>query len=78
MDGDWVTQLMWSKPHRDAARRGGVPAVRHRQGWIAGNPMVVSATEYLKRLHTSGCVNKDAFSGDYNRAAARSSPARPR
>jgi raffinose/stachyose/melibiose transport system substrate-binding protein len=31
---------------------------------------VVQATDFLKRLHTSGCVNKDAFSGDYERAAA--------
>jgi len=70
MDGDWVTQLMWSnligtQPGGAAFLQSGIA-----KGGFAGNPMVVSATEYLKRLHTSGCVNKDAFSGDYNRAAA--------
>ena len=70
MDGDWVTQLMWSnligtQPGGADFLRGGI-----LKGDLAGNPMVVRATEYLKTMHTSGYVNKDAFSGDYNRAAA--------
>ena len=70
MDGDWVTQLMWANLIGTQAGRSRVPAGGIREGGYAGNPDVVAATEYLKRLHTDGCVNKDAFSGDYNRAAA--------
>ncbi|HXE45646.1 MAG TPA: extracellular solute-binding protein [Conexibacter sp.] len=70
MDGDWVTQLMWSnligtQPGGAAFLQAGIA-----KGGLADNPTVVKATEYLKQMHTSGCVNKDAFTGDYNRAAA--------
>lgn len=70
MDGDWVTQLMWSNligttPEGRAFLERGI-----RDGDFADQPEVVRATEQLKELHTSGCVNEDAFSGDYNRAAA--------
>jgi ABC-type glycerol-3-phosphate transport system substrate-binding protein len=70
MDGDWVTQLMWSnligtRPGGPAFLQSGI-----RNGNYASNPTVVQATEFLKQMHTSGCVNKDAFSGDYERAAA--------
>jgi raffinose/stachyose/melibiose transport system substrate-binding protein len=70
MDGDWVTQLMWAnligtQPGGRAFLTEGI-----KNGDYASNPAVVRATEALKQLHTSGCVNKDAFSGDYNRAAA--------
>jgi raffinose/stachyose/melibiose transport system substrate-binding protein len=70
MDGDWVTQLMWSnlvgtKPGGAEFLQAGI-----RERGYADNPNVVQATEFLKRLHTEGCVNRDAFSGDYERAAA--------
>jgi raffinose/stachyose/melibiose transport system substrate-binding protein len=70
MDGDWVTQLMWSNligttPGGAAFLQSGI-----KNGDFARDPTVVRATEVLKQLHTQGCVNKDAFSGDYNRAAA--------
>jgi raffinose/stachyose/melibiose transport system substrate-binding protein len=70
MDGDWVTQLMWSnligtQPGGAAFLASGI-----KNGGFASNPIVVKATEFLKQMHTSGCVNKDAFSGDFNRAAA--------
>jgi len=70
MDGDWVTQLMWS--NLIGTRPGGADFLRRgiSEGGYTDNPTIVQATEYLKRLHTEGCVNKDAFSGDYNRAAA--------
>jgi ABC-type glycerol-3-phosphate transport system substrate-binding protein len=70
MDGDWVTQLMWS--NLIGTRPGGVAFLRSgiSKGDFASNPSVVQATEFLKGMHTSGCVNKDAFSGDYEHAAA--------
>ena len=70
MDGDWVTQLMWS--NLIGTRPGGVEFLRSGigKGDFASNPSVVQATEFLKGMHTSGCVNKDAFSGDYEHAAA--------
>lgn len=70
MDGDWVTQLMWSNLVGVADGGEQFLAEGIREGGYADNPAVVRATEQLKQLHTSGCVNKDAFSGDYNRAAA--------
>jgi raffinose/stachyose/melibiose transport system substrate-binding protein len=70
MDGDWVTQLMWS--NLIGTRPGGVAFLRSGigKGDFASNPSVVQATEFLKGMHTNGCVNKDAFSGDYEHAAA--------
>jgi raffinose/stachyose/melibiose transport system substrate-binding protein len=70
MDGDWVTQLMWS--NLIGTKPGGVAFLRSGigKGDFASNPSVVQATEFLKGMHTSGCVNKDAFSGDYEHAAA--------
>jgi raffinose/stachyose/melibiose transport system substrate-binding protein len=69
MDGDWVTQLMWAnligtQPHGAQFLLSGI-----RKGGYASNPIVVKATEFLKKLHTSGYVNKDAFTGDYTNAA---------
>jgi ABC-type glycerol-3-phosphate transport system substrate-binding protein len=69
MDGDWVTQLMWAnligtQPGGAAFLFSGIA-----KGNYAGNPVVVKATEFLKRLHTLGYVNTDAFSGDYPNAA---------
>lgn len=69
MDGDWVTLLMWAnligtQPDGRAFLESGL-----REGAYAENPAVVNATETLKRLHTAGFVNRDAFSGDYASAA---------
>jgi len=69
MDGDWVTQLMWAnligtQPGGEQFLFGGIA-----KGSYAGNPIVVKATEFLKKLHTDGFVNKDAFTGDYPNAA---------
>jgi raffinose/stachyose/melibiose transport system substrate-binding protein len=69
MDGDWVTQLMWAnligtKPGGARFLLSGI-----KSGNWAGNPMIVQATTFLKKLHTAGYVNKDAFSGNYQDAA---------
>src|SRR5262245_61975973 len=69
MDGDWVTQLMWAnllgrQPGGVRFRQSGIG-----QGGWASNPIVVRATEYLKNLQTSGYVNKDSFTGNYQDAA---------
>ena len=40
-----------------------------RTGDYAETAAVVKATETLKRLHTAGFVNRDAFSGDYASAS---------
>jgi ABC-type glycerol-3-phosphate transport system substrate-binding protein len=70
LDGDWVTLLMWA--NLIGTQPGGqeVLATGLRDGGYASNPAVVKATETLKRWHTQGYVNKDAFSGDYANAAA--------
>ncbi|MFD4957762.1 ABC transporter substrate-binding protein [Microbacterium sp. NPDC058389] len=70
MDGDWVTQLMWA--NLIGTQPGGADFLESgiKDGGFADNKEVVSATEYLKSLHTAGLVNEDAFTGDYNRAAA--------
>jgi raffinose/stachyose/melibiose transport system substrate-binding protein len=69
MDGDWVTQLMWA--NLIGTQPGGVRFLLGgiKSGNWAGNPRIVRATEFLKALHTSGFVNEDAFSGDYQTAA---------
>jgi raffinose/stachyose/melibiose transport system substrate-binding protein len=69
MDGDWVTLLMWA--NLIGTQPGGKDFLFSgiRQEGYADNPAVVRATELLKRLHTEGFVNRDAFSGDYNNAA---------
>ena len=69
MDGDWVTQLMWAnligtQPGGEKFLFSGI-----RNGKYASFPIVVKATEFLKKLHTDGYVNQDAFSGDYPNAA---------
>jgi raffinose/stachyose/melibiose transport system substrate-binding protein len=70
MDGDWVTQLMWANLIGTQPDGATFLESAIAEGGFADNPSVARATEYLKQLHTSGCVNKDAFTGDYNRAAA--------
>jgi ABC-type glycerol-3-phosphate transport system substrate-binding protein len=70
MDGDWVTQLMWT--NLIGTQPGGEDFLKHEivEGNYAGNPVVVKATEFLKQMHTEGCVNSDAFSGEYQSASA--------
>jgi raffinose/stachyose/melibiose transport system substrate-binding protein len=70
MDGDWATLLMWAnligtQPGGDEFLRSGLA-----KGDYGANPAVVKATETLRRWHTDGFVNRDAFSGDYANAAA--------
>jgi raffinose/stachyose/melibiose transport system substrate-binding protein len=69
MDGDWVTQLMWA--NLIGTQAGGAKFLLSsiKSGNWATNPKIVKATDFLKSLHTSGFVNKDAFSGDYQNAA---------
>ncbi len=69
MDGDWVTQLMWS--NLIGTQPGGSQFLLKgiSKGNWAANPMIVKATEYLKNLQTSGYVNSDSFSGTYQDAA---------
>jgi raffinose/stachyose/melibiose transport system substrate-binding protein len=69
MDGNWVTLLMWAnligtQPGGSQFLFSGVA-----NGQFAANSAIVRATEFLKKLHTDGFVNSDAFSGDYNNAA---------
>ena len=69
MDGDWVTLLMWAnligtQPDGRSFLESGL-----RDGAYADSPVVIRATETLKRLHTAGFVNRDAFSGDYASAS---------
>jgi raffinose/stachyose/melibiose transport system substrate-binding protein len=71
MDGDWVTLLMWAnligtQPGGAEFLDGGI-----RGGDYAGSPAVVKATETLKRWHTEGFVNANAFSGEYQNAATQ-------
>jgi ABC-type glycerol-3-phosphate transport system substrate-binding protein len=69
MDGDWVTQLMWA--NLIGTQPGGARFLLSgigKGGW-ASDPKVIRATEYLKKLQTSGYVNKDSFTGDYQNAA---------
>jgi raffinose/stachyose/melibiose transport system substrate-binding protein len=69
MDGDWVTLLMWANligTQPDGAKflDGGI-----RGGDYSADPAVVKATDTLKRWHTEGFVNSNAFSGEYQNAA---------
>jgi raffinose/stachyose/melibiose transport system substrate-binding protein len=71
MDGDWVTLLTWAnligtQPGGAAFLNGGI-----RGGDYAKNAVVVKATETLKRWHTAGFINANAFSGEYQNAATQ-------
>jgi raffinose/stachyose/melibiose transport system substrate-binding protein len=70
LDGDWVTLLMWANLIGTQPGGQDVLATGLRDGGYAANPAVVKASETLKRWHTQGYVNRDAFSGDYANAAA--------
>jgi ABC-type glycerol-3-phosphate transport system substrate-binding protein len=69
MDGNWVTLLMWA--NLIGTQKGGGPFLFSgiAKGNLGAKVAVVRATEFLKKLHTDGYVNKDAFTGDYNNAA---------
>jgi ABC-type glycerol-3-phosphate transport system substrate-binding protein len=69
MDGNWVTLLMWA--NLIGTQPGGAQFLLSgtAKGNYTTNAGVVKATEFLKQLHTSGYVNSDAFTGDYNNAA---------
>ena len=69
MDGDWVTQLMWA--NLIGTQPGGVKFLLSgiKSGNWANSPMIIKATTYLKSLQTSGYVNTDSFTGDYQNAA---------
>jgi ABC-type glycerol-3-phosphate transport system substrate-binding protein len=69
MDGNWVTLLMWA--NLIGTQPGGAQFLLTGTSKpdYASNPAVIKATEFLKSLHTSGYVNQDAFTGDYNNAA---------
>jgi ABC-type glycerol-3-phosphate transport system substrate-binding protein len=69
MDGNWVTLLMWANLIGSQPGGSRFLATGTAKGNYASNPAVVKATEFLKGLHTSGYVNADAFTGDYNNAA---------
>jgi raffinose/stachyose/melibiose transport system substrate-binding protein len=68
MDGDWVTLLMWV--NLIGTQPGGKQFLTSGLGGddFSSDPIVVSATERLKRWHTDGFVNSDAFSGEYPNA----------
>jgi raffinose/stachyose/melibiose transport system substrate-binding protein len=69
MDGNWVTLLMWANLIGTQSAGARFLVTGTATGGYASNPAVVKATEFLKALHTSGYVNSDAFTGDYNNAA---------
>jgi raffinose/stachyose/melibiose transport system substrate-binding protein len=67
MDGDWSTLLWWANyigtqpGGADLLEAGLTPAAFSKAP-------VVRATEWVKRLHTSGYVNQDAFTGNFANA----------
>ena len=71
MDGGWSTLLMWTNligtsPEGKAFLTSGIkdPAA------YLESQAVVESTERLKSWHTEGYVNADAFSGEFQNAAA--------
>lgn len=65
MDGQWVTLLWWAnligtQPTGSEFLKFGI-----LKGDFSTNPVVIEGTERLKKLHTDGYVNADAFSGDF-------------
>ena len=71
MDGGWSTLLMWTNligthPEGEEFLAGGIK----NGDAYASNKAVIAATETLKRWHTEGYVNADAFSGEFQNAAA--------
>ncbi|MER9026135.1 extracellular solute-binding protein [Mesorhizobium sp. M0815] len=71
MDGGWSTLLMWTNligtfPKGKQFLTEGIKSPDD----YASNEAVIAATETLKRWHTNGYVNADAFSGEFQNAAA--------
>lgn len=71
LDGDWATKLMWA--NLIGTQPGGAEFLGEKivelDDW-GDDPTVVQATERLRDWHTEGYVNSDAFSGDFQSAAA--------
>jgi ABC-type glycerol-3-phosphate transport system substrate-binding protein len=71
LDGDWATKLMWA--NLIGTQPGGAEflgeTIVDLEDWGA-EPAVVQATERLRSWHVEGYVNSDAFSGDFQNAAA--------
>ncbi|GAB3227251.1 sugar ABC transporter substrate-binding protein [Glycomyces halotolerans] len=71
MDGDWATKLMWA--NLIGTKSDGAEflneGVAQSDDW-GEYPAVVRATERLRDWHAAGYVNSDAFSGDFQNAAA--------
>ncbi|TDD67630.1 carbohydrate ABC transporter substrate-binding protein [Jiangella aurantiaca] len=70
LDGDWATMLMWV--HLIGTGGGEdflIDGITSADGW-ADDPAVVAATERLRSWHVDGYVNADAFSGEFQNAAA--------
>ncbi|MCJ9669938.1 MULTISPECIES: ABC transporter substrate-binding protein [unclassified Neorhizobium] len=71
MDGGWSTLLMWTNmigTHPDGKAFLEV-GIKTAEAYTA-NQAVVIATETLRRWHTKGYVNVDAFSGEFQNAAS--------
>lgn len=71
LDGDWATMLMWTNligthPHGTGFLATDIATADSYAGFLAA----VEATERLRRWHTTGYVNTDAFSGDFQNAAS--------
>jgi raffinose/stachyose/melibiose transport system substrate-binding protein len=71
MDGEWVTLLTWA--NLIGTQPGGIDFLNGgiRSGDYSKDPVVVKATETLKRWHTEGFINANAFSGEYQNAATQ-------
>ncbi len=71
LDGDWATKLMWA--NLIGTQPGGAEflgeGIVDLEDW-GDDPAVVQATDRLRAWHTEGYVNADAFSGDFQNAAA--------
>ncbi len=71
LDGDWATKLMWA--NLIGTQPGGAEflgdSIADLEDW-GDDPAVVRATERLRNWHLQGYVNADAFSGDFQNAAA--------
>lgn len=71
LDGDWATKLMWA--NLIGTQPGGAEFLGAKivelDDW-GEDPTVVQATERLRDWHVEGYVNTDAFSGDFQSAAA--------
>jgi ABC-type glycerol-3-phosphate transport system substrate-binding protein len=71
LDGDWATKLMWA--NLIGTQPGGTEFLGEKivelEDW-GDDLAVVQATERLRDWHVEGYVNADAFSGDFQNAAA--------